>query len=65
MVIQVNVIIAKETEVAKLALQEGKRDIAILTLKKKKYQEGLLTSTNQQLLNLEELVHKMNFFTLN
>lgn len=50
--------IQKEVEAAKVALQQGNKRKALLALKKKKYQEQLLEKTDQQLLNLEELVRQ-------
>ena len=50
------VILNRETEIAKEQLRAGHKDRALLALKKKKYQEGLLEKTNNQLLNLEQLV---------
>jgi hypothetical protein len=49
-------VINKEVEAAKLALQQGNKQKALLALKKKKYQVQLLEKTDQQLMNLEELV---------
>lgn len=51
-----NVVIDKEIQAAKLALTQNNKKKALLALKKKKYQEQLLEKTEQQLLNLEELV---------
>lgn len=45
-------------EAAKLALTQGNKKKALLALKKKKYQVQLLEKTDQQLMNLEELVSK-------
>lgn len=53
---QLNVVIEKEVEAAKLAIQQGNKQKALLALKKKKYQVQLLEKTDQQLMNLEELV---------
>jgi len=50
------VVIEKEVEAAKLAIQQGNKQKALLALKKKKYQVQLLEKTDQQLMNLEELV---------
>lgn len=49
-------VIEKEVEAAKLAIQQGNKQKALLALKKKKYQVQLLEKTDQQLMNLEELV---------
>lgn len=48
--------IEKEVQVAKLSLTQGNKKKALLALKKKKYQEQLLEKTEQQLMNLEDLV---------
>ncbi|CAO3663573.1 unnamed protein product [Rhizopus microsporus] len=56
-----NVVIEKEVAAAKLALSQGNKKKALLALKKKKYQEQLLEKTNQQLLNLEELTHSIEY----
>jgi charged multivesicular body protein 6 len=44
-------------EAAKFALTQGNKKKALLALKKKKYQVQLLEKTDQQLMNLEELVN--------
>merc|ERR1712141_852044 len=51
----------KDRELAKKLLKDGKKDRAKLLLRKKKYQEGLLTRTDGQLDNLETLVHDLEF----
>ncbi|CEI91009.1 hypothetical protein G6F70_005366 [Rhizopus microsporus] len=56
-----NVVIEKEVAAAKLALSQGNKKKALLALKKKKYQEQLLEKTDQQLLNLEELTHSIEY----
>ncbi|XP_022192982.2 charged multivesicular body protein 6 [Nilaparvata lugens] len=50
-----------ERLLAKKLLNEGKRDRAKLLLKKKRYQEQLLSRTDGQLENLETLVHDLEF----
>lgn len=50
-----------ERLLAKKLLTEGKRDRAKLLLKKKRYQEQLLSRTDGQLENLETLVHDLEF----
>ncbi|PJF20058.1 hypothetical protein PSACC_00120, partial [Paramicrosporidium saccamoebae] len=55
---KVVVILGRETEIAKAHLAAGNKPLALLALKKKKYQEGLLESTSAQLLNLEQLVEQ-------
>ncbi|KAG2194658.1 hypothetical protein INT47_002342 [Mucor saturninus] len=56
-----NVVIEKEVEAAKLALTQGNKKKALLALKKKKYQVQLLDKTDQQLMNLEELTHSIEY----
>ena len=46
---------------AKKLLSEGKKDRAKLLLRKKKYQESLLTRTDGQLDNLQTLVNDLEF----
>lgn len=53
---QIETVLQKEVEVAKHHLRVGDQGRALLALKKKKYQEHLLRQTDQQLLNLEQLV---------
>ncbi|KAI8378432.1 Snf7-domain-containing protein [Blakeslea trispora] len=57
----INLVIEKEIEAAKLALQQENKPKALLALKKKKYQMQLLEKTDQQLLNLEELTHSIEY----
>jgi len=54
-------IIQKERDVAKSLLQDGKKDKAMLALKKKKYQESLLEKTQKQLDNLQKMVDELEF----
>jgi charged multivesicular body protein 6 len=51
-------VIERETEIARQLLQQAKKKQALLALKKKKYQEGLIEKTEGQLNNLEEMVEK-------
>ena len=53
--------LAKDRELAKHLLKDGKKDRAKLLLRKKKYHESLLTKTDGQLNNLETLVHDLEF----
>ncbi|CAO3612749.1 unnamed protein product [Mucor hiemalis] len=57
----INVVIEKEVEAAKVALKQGNKQKALLALKKKKYQIQLLEKTDQQLMNLEELTHSIEY----
>ncbi|KAI8068383.1 Snf7 family [Gongronella butleri] len=58
---KVNVVIEAEVRAAKKALDQGHKKQALLALKKKKYQEQLLEKTEQQLINLEELTHTIEY----
>jgi len=51
----------RDRELAKKLLKDGKKDRAKLLLRKKKYQEGLLTRTDGQLDNLQQLVQDLEF----
>jgi len=51
----------KETQVAKEALLKNNKRGALLALKKKKYQEQLLSKSEAQLLNLEQLTQSIEF----
>lgn len=53
---KIHVVLEREKEIARAQLAAGNKPLALLALKKKKYQEGLLDSTNSQLLNLEQMV---------
>jgi len=54
-------VINKETELARTLLKEGKKKQAILALKKKKYQEQLLTKSENQLSSLQEMIDSVEF----
>lgn len=58
---KIEVNLEKDRQLAKKLLGEGKRDRAKLLLKKKKYQENLLHSTDTQLERLEQLTHDIEF----
>ncbi|XP_012061895.1 PREDICTED: charged multivesicular body protein 6 [Atta cephalotes] len=51
----------KERLLAKELLKNGKKDRALLLLRKKKYQEQVLTRADGQLENLERMVHDLEF----
>lgn len=53
---KINLVLLRETEIAKEQLRAGNKEKALLALKKKKYQEQLMEKTNGQLFNLEQLV---------
>lgn len=46
----------REQEIAKAHLVAGEKDRALLALRRRKYQQTLLTKTDGQLQTLEELV---------
>jgi len=54
-------VINKEMELARVLLKEGKKKQAILALKKKKYQEQLLTKSENQLSTLQEMIDSVEF----
>ncbi|XP_048762341.1 charged multivesicular body protein 6-A-like [Ostrea edulis] len=53
--------IAKDREVAKSLLKDGKKNKAKLMLRKKKFQESLIEKTDGQLDNIERMVHDLEF----
>lgn len=53
--------IEKERQIAKTLLEKGQRDRALLLLRKKKFQEQILSKTDGQLDNLERMVHDLEF----
>lgn len=55
------VITGRETEIAKEHLAKGNKQLALLALKKRNYQQSLLAKTQDQLLNLEQLVQSIEF----
>lgn len=58
---KINTQLERDREVARALLKEGKKDKAKLMLRKKKFQESLLTKTDGQLENIERLVHDLEF----
>lgn len=53
---QLQVILDREHDIAKANLAAGRKDRALTALRRRKYQQGLLTKTDGQLENLEQLV---------
>ncbi|KAH9519792.1 Charged multivesicular body protein 6 [Bulinus truncatus] len=51
----------RDRTVARALLKDGKKDKAKLMLRKKKFQETLLTKTDAQLDNIEKLVHDLEY----
>ncbi|KAI9279948.1 Snf7 family [Umbelopsis sp. AD052] len=58
---KLQVVADKEVEIAKQSLAQGNKKKALVSLKKKKYQEQLLEKTDAQLMNLEELTNSIEF----
>ncbi|KAF9354452.1 Vacuolar protein sorting-associated protein 20 [Mortierella sp. AD094] len=52
---RLSLVIAKELEIAKSHLSKGDKKRALLALRRKKFQEGLLEKTELQMTNLDEL----------
>ncbi len=55
------IITERETQIAKEQMAKGNKPLALLALKKRNYQQGLLEKTQDQLLNLEQLVQSIEF----
>uniref|UniRef100_G1N3F0 Uncharacterized protein n=1 Tax=Meleagris gallopavo TaxID=9103 RepID=G1N3F0_MELGA len=51
----------RERELARQLLKDGKKEKALLLLKKKRYQEQLLDKTDNQISNLERMVQDIEF----
>jgi len=62
--VKIQLVIQREIEVAKELLAKGKKQNAILALKRKRYQEQLLTRTEGEMLNLESLVQSIEFASM-
>jgi len=58
---QITVLTNRETEIAKQMLAEGDKPKALLALRRKKYQETLLSKTDAQLEQLEKLTSSVEF----
>ncbi|KAF2722573.1 charged multivesicular body protein-like protein 6 [Polychaeton citri CBS 116435] len=58
---RIRVITDRETEIARECLQTGDKKKALMALRKKKYQETLLSRTDQQLAQLETLTSDVEF----
>ncbi|KAN0134842.1 charged multivesicular body protein 6 [Lactarius tabidus] len=54
-------VLNREHEIAKQQLAAGHKDRAVIALRRRKYQEGLLVKTDGQLENLEQLVSTIEF----
>ena len=58
---RITVLTNRETEIAKEMLAKGDKQRALLALRRKKYQESLLSKTDQQLEQLEKLTSSVEF----
>lgn len=58
---RITVIATRETEIARACLAKGDKDKALLALRRKKYQQTLLTRTDAQLEQLEQLTSSVEF----
>ncbi|KAF2073545.1 hypothetical protein CYY_005130 [Polysphondylium violaceum] len=56
---QINLVILRETAIAKECAKSNKKPQALLALKKKKYQEKMLEDSLQNLSNVEELINNI------
>ncbi|KAK9899718.1 hypothetical protein P389DRAFT_148585 [Cystobasidium minutum MCA 4210] len=54
-------VLEREKQAAKEALQSGNKQRALLALRRRKYQESLLTQTDKQLATLQDLVSQIEF----
>jgi charged multivesicular body protein 6 len=62
--LQIRLVADREYEIAKEQIRLGNRELSLLALRKKKYQEQLLAKTDSQLVNLEQLVSSPCHFKL-
>jgi len=60
--LQIQAVLDREHAIAKAQIAEGKQDRALIALRRRKYQQGLLTKTDAQLENLEQLVQPQRHF---
>ncbi|KAI9445087.1 Snf7 family [Lactarius indigo] len=58
---KIQIILDREHEIAKQQLAAGHKDRALIALRRRKYQEGLLVKTDGQLESLEQLVSTIEF----
>jgi charged multivesicular body protein 6 len=58
---KIRVVTDLETQAAKDLLRQGDKKRALIALRRKKYQESLLTKTDDQLFQLEKLVNTVEF----
>ena len=53
---QIQVVLDREHEIAKAHLANGQKERAVIALRRRKYQQGLLLKTDSELETLEQLV---------
>ncbi|KAK5073921.1 Vacuolar protein sorting-associated protein 20 [Lithohypha guttulata] len=58
---KITVITNREKEIARVCLAKGEKDKALLALRRKKFQESLLSQTDAQLEQLEKLTSNVEF----
>lgn len=58
---KITVVTTREQQIAKECLAKGQKDKALLALRRKKYQESLLSQTDAQLEQLEKLTSNVEF----
>lgn len=58
---RITVITSREQEIARECIRQGNKPKALLALRRKKYQESLLSKTDQQLAQLEILTSDVEF----
>lgn len=58
---KIQVVLDREHAIAKTHISTGQKDRAIIALRRRKYQQGLLLKTDGQLENLEQLVSTIEF----
>jgi len=54
-------VLDREEVIAKEQLAQGRKDKALIALRRRKYQQSLLSKTDEQLFNLEQLVSTIEF----
>lgn len=58
---KITIVTTREQQIAKECLAKGQKDKALLALRRKKYQESLLSQTDAQLEQLEKLTSNVEF----
>jgi len=58
---KIQTVLAREQAIAKAQIAAGQKDRALIALRRRKYQQSLLTKTDEQLENLEQLVSTIEF----